>query len=63
MKKSIFRGWTLSRLLYFALGIIITLQSIIQKEWMGVLFGVFIGSMGIFSLGCAAGNCTGINDG
>jgi hypothetical protein len=59
MKKSILRGWTLNRLLYLVMGIIIMVQSLIEKEWPGFLFGLFIGLMGLFSLGCAAGNCFG----
>ncbi|MGE3823060.1 MAG: hypothetical protein AB7G44_02460 [Bacteroidia bacterium] len=28
-----------------------------DKQWFGVFFGGYFASMGIFSFGCAAGNC------
>jgi hypothetical protein len=38
-------------------GIFIGIQSIQQKEWMGVLFGSYFALMGVFQLGCASDNC------
>ena len=59
MKKRILTGWTFSRALYALMGIFIIIQSVMQREWIGILPGVYFAAMGIFSFGCAAGNCFG----
>ena len=43
------------------MGTFIIIQSIMQHQWFGVLFGGYFASMGIFAFGCAAGNCFGGN--
>jgi hypothetical protein len=35
----------------------IIIQSAIMREWIGILIGLYFASMGLFALGCAAGNC------
>lgn len=31
----------------------------IAREWIGIAFGGYFAAMGLFALGCAAGNCYG----
>ena len=57
MKQRILTGWTFSRGLYLAIGIIVVAQSITDHQWIGVVFGAYFASMGLFAFGCAAGNC------
>lgn len=59
MKKRILTGWTFGRALYALAGIFIIIQSVMQREWIGILPGGYFAAMGIFSFGCAAGNCFG----
>lgn len=62
MTERIFTGWTFQRVLYFLLGAIVMVQGIVDGQWIGVLFGGYFASMGLFAFGCAAGNCyTGNN--
>jgi hypothetical protein len=57
MLKRITTGWTFMRVLYLIMGIIVIGQALQQQQWLGVLFGGYFASMGLFSFGCAAGNC------
>lgn len=59
MKNRILTGWTIQRGIYFALGMLIVVQSIIDKQWIAVIAGGYFASMGLFAFGCAAGNCFG----
>jgi len=59
MKERILNGWTLTRVLYVALGAAVIINSVTNHEWFGVLFGGYFASMGLFAFGCAAGNCFG----
>jgi len=59
MKRRILRGWTFVRALYTLVGLFIIIQSFVEHEWIAILFGGYFASMGIFGLGCAAGNCFG----
>ncbi|MEO6405543.1 MAG: hypothetical protein ABIY51_13380 [Ferruginibacter sp.] len=61
MKNRILSGWTFRRALYAGIGIFIIIESIMQHQWFGILFGGYFASMGIFAFGCAAGNCFGGN--
>ena len=55
-------GWTLSRLLYVLIGVILITQTTIDKEWFGTLIGAYFTSMGLFNYGCASPNgCTTSN--
>lgn len=60
MKQRILSGWTLTRVLYLAMGIYIVVQSVLEQQWIGILLGGYFASMGLFAFGCAAGNC-GVN--
>lgn len=57
MKERILTGWTIPRALYLIIGIIIVIQSAMENEWIGIVFGGFFASMGLFAFGCASGNC------
>jgi hypothetical protein len=57
MKQRILTGWTFSRALYLLMGAAIIVQSVMAKEWIGVAFGGYFASMGLFAFGCAGGNC------
>ena len=61
MKQRILTGWTFQRALYLLMGGFIVIQSIVQHEWVGILFGSYFAAMGLFAFGCAAGNCFGGN--
>ncbi|MBS1599403.1 MAG: hypothetical protein JST75_14350 [Bacteroidetes bacterium] len=61
MKKRIFSGWNFRRVIYLLLGGIIIVQAIMEREWIGILFGAYLASMGVFAFGCAGGNCFGAN--
>jgi mannose/fructose/N-acetylgalactosamine-specific phosphotransferase system component IIC len=57
IKQRILTGWTFTRAMYVVLGIAFIINSIINQQWIGILFGGYFASMGIFAFGCAAGNC------
>lgn len=61
MKERIFKNWTLTRALFLILGIVVIIQSILNYQWIGILFGSYFASMGLFAFGCATGNCYGGN--
>ena len=61
MKERILTGWTFTRGLYLIMGILVIIQSAMQQQWFGVLFGGYFASMGLFAFGCAAGKCLGGN--
>jgi hypothetical protein len=58
MKDKILNNWTFTRVLYLAMGTFVMVQSAIDRLWLGVIIGIYFASMGIFALGCAAGNCS-----
>lgn len=39
------------------MGAMIIVSSITEKQWLGIAFGGYFASMGVFGYGCAAGNC------
>nr|WP_299205940.1 hypothetical protein [uncultured Brumimicrobium sp.] len=59
MKERILTNWSFTRALYLILGSIVIVQSVISREWIGIAFGGYFAAMGLFALGCAAGNCYG----
>lgn len=58
MIDRIFTKWTWMRAAYFFIGAWVIVQSVIEGQWIGLFLGVGPAAMGLFSLGCAAGNCT-----
>jgi hypothetical protein len=61
MIQRILTGWTFTRALYVLIGTLVIAQSIVSQQWVGVVFGGYFASMGIFAFGCAGGNCAGVN--
>lgn len=61
MKGRILKNWSLIRVVYIVLGLLIMVQTTMSREWLGVLIGGYFVFMGIFSIGCASGNCSGGN--
>lgn len=59
MIERILRNWTLTRALYLGLGIVTIIQSVKSHQWVGLAFGGYFASMGLFAFGCAGGNCVG----
>jgi hypothetical protein len=57
MMNRILTGWNIPRVFYLVIGMIIFVQSIIQAEWVGIVFGGYFAAMGLFGFGCASGNC------
>ena len=57
MIERILRGWTWRRILYLGIGFLITIQSVIFKEWPGIILGLYFSSMGLFAFGCAGNQC------
>jgi hypothetical protein len=61
MKQRILSGWNFQRALFLILGITVLVQSSMEQQWMGAIFGGYFAAMGLFSFGCAAGGCYGGN--
>lgn len=59
MKQRIVTGWNFIRVLYLLAGIMILIQSVTERQWMGIALGLYFVVMGLFAVGCAAGNCFG----
>ena len=57
MKNRIRNNWTITRLIYLVIGILVVIQSSIDHQWFAVAFGCYFAAMGLFAFGCAAGNC------
>lgn len=56
MKNRILYNWTVQRVFYVLIGLIIIIGSVVQKEWLGMLLGGYFFSMGVFAFGCAGAN-------
>ncbi len=59
MKQRMLTGWNFIRILYLLAGIMILIQSVANRQWMGVVLGVYFAAMGLFAVGCAGGACFG----
>lgn len=59
MKRRLLTGWHLGRVFYVLIGLAFIIHSIILREWLEGVLGGYFAVMGIFSLGCASGNCYG----
>jgi hypothetical protein len=59
MKERLLTNWTFARALYLIMGIMIIVQTAMSHQWIGVAFGGYFASMGLFAFGCASGNCAG----
>jgi len=61
MRNKVLKNWTLVRAFYTLVGILIIINSYMDKQWLGIAFGIYFTAMGVFSFGCASGNCAGGN--
>ncbi len=57
MINRIFNNWTWTRIAYLFIGLWVIIQSFIEGQWIGTVLGAWPAAMGLFGLGCAAGNC------
>lgn len=66
MKERILSNWSLMRVFYIIIGGTLIVQSVLSRQWIGVVVGGYFAAMGVFAFGCASGNCYGgqceIND-
>jgi hypothetical protein len=61
MKYRILSNWTFTRALYLGIGIAVIVQSVVNQQYFGAIFGGYFAAMGLFAFGCASGNCFGGN--
>lgn len=59
MRERILTNWTFTRGLYLIIGSIVSIQSVLSQQWLGILWGGYFAAMGLFAFGCASGNCFG----
>ena len=57
MKDRILTSWTFVSVLYLLMGFFVISKSAMSHQWIGILFGGYFASIGLFALGCASGNC------
>ena len=57
MKKRIMTGWTWMRGALLFIGMWMIIQTALEGQWIGIFLGSWLAIMGLFGLGCAAGNC------
>ncbi|TBW28725.1 hypothetical protein EZJ28_07980 [Gramella sp. KN1008] len=57
MKERILKGWNFWRVFYMLIGILMIIQAASYGQWIGILLGIYLSSMGLFGFGCAGGTC------
>lgn len=57
MMNRIFRNFSWIRAAYFFIGVWVIVQSALEGQWIGIILGTWPAAMGLFGIGCAAGNC------
>lgn len=57
MINRILNNWTWTRGAYTIIGLLVLAQAITEVQWWGVALGAYVFLMGLFSFGCAGGNC------
>ncbi len=57
MIKRILTGWNFTRVIFLIIGLWMGIQAGLNGEWVGMVIGTYLGSMGLFAFGCARGNC------
>ncbi|HSH65038.1 MAG TPA: hypothetical protein VLB84_04380 [Bacteroidia bacterium] len=57
MKNRLLYNWTLKRKIYVILGIFLSVEAIIDRQWLALLFGLYFTLMGMFAFGCAGNSC------
>ena len=59
--RNLFSDWNLRRIVYLIGGIWIVAQSVMDKMWILIPFGLYFVAMSVFKFGCASGNYTVTN--
>jgi len=57
MINRISTNWTFTRVIFLIMGITVIVHSVSTHQWFGIAFGSYFAAMGLFAIGCAAGNC------
>ncbi len=57
IKDRLLTGWTFTRIAYLIIGIMVIIQAAVNDQWLGILLGAYVTSMGLFAFGCASGSC------
>ncbi len=58
IKSRLLKNWNWMRILYLLIGTSALIAAFLVHAWLIGVIGVFMIFMGIFSMGCAAGQCT-----
>ncbi|MEX2349960.1 MAG: hypothetical protein WD554_03705 [Flavobacteriaceae bacterium] len=58
MKRRLLSGWSIQRIVFLLMGVILLLHTIMDNQPIGVLLGIYITGMGLFGFGCTTGNCS-----
>lgn len=57
--NKLFKGWNFLRIMRLVLGLFITVQGIMDSQWLFAMFGALFSLMPILNVGCcASSNCT-----
>jgi hypothetical protein len=59
IRERLLTGWNIRRIFYLVAGAGLVAMSVTDGQWFGVAFGIYFASMGLFSFGCASGQCGG----
>jgi hypothetical protein len=57
MLNRILKGWNVQRALFLAMGTYVIVASVMDRQLVTFLFGLYILSMALFDFGCASGKC------
>jgi hypothetical protein len=55
--KDFLSGWNLRRTFYLLGGIWMIAQSVMDRMWIFIPFGIYFVAMAVLKFGCASGNC------
>lgn len=55
--KNFLTDWNFRRILYLIGGIWMVAQSVMDKMWIFIPFGIYFVAMAVLKFGCASGNC------
>ena len=61
IKNKILKNWTLQRLLFVGIGIMLLYDAYFKNEWLGYFIGLYFLGIGFFSIACVSRNCFGSN--
>lgn len=48
----------MQRILFLVTGLVLLIHTLMDRQYIGALLGIYITAMGLFGFGCAAGNCS-----